>query len=457
MWPFTKKKEPLQIETKTQNHVVRNDSFVNYITGFGTDADKGAASRVAIDIPRLEYSECSSLYRNNGYARTYADIYPYEATRKGWHLDGIEEEDPLLDVIQKFEEDFSVYDHVKKALTYGGVFGRGAILIITKDVRNEQSLREPLPDRPGEILSLIPLECREELVADTIDNDIRSKTFLQPILWRCQPKSSVGSVGQFVVHSSRLIFFRGAEVTPDILSENQGIEDSIFQAAHDALRQISTVDQALTAAANELQFSVFKVSGLESQLASDTEAEFINRMKELSVGRSVFRTTVIKTEEEFDVKQLSVSGTAELKDSAKEALCAVTRIPMPIYFGLPPGGLNADGESHRATWFESISAYQNEKLLKPLTRLYSIFLTSIGKFSGTIKIVFNPLEELSELQQATIENTKADARKKNVESDSIQLADSVISQEYIWERDDIDIVIEPKDEGEVDEKLLGED
>ena len=405
----------------------RLDSLLNVLSGVGSDADPGAAARPNIEHNRLSEAELRSLYRYNGYAQRIVDIFADEATRKGWTVvdpnsteDVMGEEDERLGTVKKFQN----------AVRLARLMGGALVMPILEERKN--------PDAPGNQLLRTPLKLenivrvkdivvfeKEEFKAHTWGDDLNKERYREPILY------TVGSYGNagVMVHHSRVMYIPGVEITPRERFENGGIDDSVLQACWDSVRNLTSIEQGGASLGQRLALNVMKVSGLKSIEPGKQGAFFRARMKMIASGLSMLNMVVLGESDEFDVRASPVSGYRDLSDSAKSALAAASSIPLAILFGEAPGGLNADGQSHREAFNNAIAAYQKEVLLDQLRQFYTILYSAKqGPTRGAIPdgwyIEFNPLDEMSEIQSATL-------RQTNAQTDALYMQWGVLDAEQV--------------------------
>jgi phage-related protein (TIGR01555 family) len=215
-----------------------------------------------------------------------------------------------------------------------------------------------------------------------------------------------------------------------------------------------------------LRQAVVKILGLENKAVGDQAALFNARMRLMAQSLGMLNMAVLGAGEEYETNDGSVAGFGDLDDAAKEALAAVTGIPLTRWFGLAPGGLNADGESQRGMWNDVVSASQEYFLRPPLTRLYRVvYAAKEGPTRGAIpksfKVEFCPLEEPTRKEIA-------DYRHKVALTDQILIDSGVVSPEHVarsrfgedgWqdellpmsEEDLAELELEPEEEPDVED------
>ena len=128
-----------------------------------------------------------------------------------------------------------------------------------------------------------------------------------------------------------------------------------------------------------------------------------------------------------DFKNISVPlGTLDaLQAQAQEHMCAVARIPTVKFTGIQPAGLNATSEGELRAFNDTIHGQQEHLFRSGLTTVLDIMMISLwGKRDEDITFDFEPLHEMTEIE-------KADAKKKEAETDQIRIDSGVVSQEEV--------------------------
>lgn len=387
------------------------DSVRNTITGLGGDYDKGSAARPDTLTEDLSYSELQALYRRNGYARKFIEKVPQDSTRNGWFLkDGGDDADPMEDE----DERLDVRGKVREAHQWGRLFGGAWILIVTDDdvppeyqtggALSGQWLAQPLDlSRIRKVLNLVVLE-RLEASVYAYDTDPRSPTFRQARLYQVNPNTggvmSDAAYRSGIVHASRMVYFPGALLPPQLRQLNGGVDDSVIQAVWNQVQRKESHEQALSVLSQELQTAVLKMEDLAGIATSDQAAYFDTRMKLLAKSKGVLGMVLLGQGEEYDQRPGTVSGMGELDNTLRQSLAAVFGMPQVVLYGDTPGGLNTDGASHRSLWQANISASQSENYSRNLRKLYRvIYAAKDGPTCGVVPpsftVEYRSIEDLT--------------------------------------------------------------
>ena len=165
-----------------------------------------------------------------------------------------------------------------------------------------------------------------------------------------------------------------------------------------------------------------------------------NRVELFNSGRTNYNTFVIDNKNEsFQQIQIPLSSLDILLDQAVGFLAMISKIPATKLLGDSPKGMNATGEHEMRNYYDAIRLLQENILLDNLTTiLHMVQLDLFGEVDENYTIEFENLWDANELEEAQIENTKAntlatlttaqilsptEALKQAIKSDKIDLSD----------------------------------
>ncbi|MCK4521410.1 MAG: DUF1073 domain-containing protein [Nanoarchaeota archaeon] len=418
-----------------------SDGWINLLTGLGIMNKDSRVSTTFGAAMTLTESMLNQMYRGDGFARRVIDLVANEMVRKWIKIEG-DAEGRLL----KKLKDLKAKKMFRKALKWNRLHG-GALIVMGID-----------DGRPME----------EELYEDGIRDIHYLKVYDR---WRCniikrytdpeknnyrEPEQymiSTHTGAAFTIHESRVLRFDGAE-TPDlILARNNGWHDSELQAPYSALRSLGNVYGSAESIISFFETGILSIQGLSEMIASGEEEHIKTRLELLNLSKSVINTILIDSEEKFEKKSSSVRGLPDLINKFTEALSASTGLPISLLMGRAPAGLNATGEGDKINFYDNISSEQEEKMYDQLIRLCQIIMMGSqtdfkGKELEEWDVIFNPLWQLTEKEEAEL-------RKIIAEKDEIEINSNIVEPEEVRESryggNKYSIETEIKEEGEREE------
>lgn len=400
------------------------DSVINALSGLGTKGDKGSAGRPNTSIQPLTDAELEATYRHNTYARRIVDEPAADAVANGWYV-----QDPTADIDPMADEDrrLNVMAKVYRAKVHARHYGLGGILL---DVDDGRRLSEPLDLASVRSVRRLHVFSGREMSGVVWDTDAESDNFGNVAQWQLSPLSGGG--GRFsgvMVHWSRMLIFEGDPLPPALRVSTGGRGSSVLESAWDALRNLVTVDQAGATHSQELSLPVIKVAGLRAKSSSDQQTAFNLKMMAMGKARSLLNMILLGEGDEYEQRQLSLTGFDSIATRQKEALCAVSGMPQVRLFGEAPGGLNTDGESQRGLYNGRIANDQRFNLQPQLTQLYRVLYhqrtgPTLGIEPRRWEVKFHPLEQLTATGEAA-------NRKAIADTDAIYLERGVLTPEQV--------------------------
>ena len=116
-----------------------------------------------------------------------------------------------------------------------------------------------------------------------------------------------------------------------------------------------------------------------------------------------------KTEEELTNVSAPLGSLDHLQAQAQEQMCSVTGTPVVKLLGIQPTGLNATPEGELTCWYDWVAAFQEKLFRRHLTTVLDVLQIHLwGERDPDITFDFEPLEEMTETEEAGVEKTKAD-------------------------------------------------
>lgn len=364
--------------------------------------------------------------------RKMVDTIAEEMTRKWITLRAVGEDDKSERIkgIDTELKRLNVREVFRSADQNDGYFGRGQVYIEMKkpdgalasadDVELETALfLDPAKVPKGSLVSLRSIEPVWTYPKTYNADNPLSFAFYVPDGWYVMAKS---------VHKSRLLTFISRPV-PDL-----------FKAAYN-FGGLSLVQLAETYVSNYLRtrdsvsdlVHSFSVSGvaidMSTALSGDggtsifDRAELFNKLRD---NRGLMM--IDKASEEFFQFNTPLGGLDALQAQAQEGQSSVSSIPLVKLFGIQPSGLNASSDGEIRVFYDTIHARQENLFRAPLKRVIDLIQLSLyGDIDQDIDFKFEPLYQMSDLDQATIHKTEA-------ETDAVLICANVITTDEARER-----------------------
>ena len=391
-------------------NIIKNDGWMNLFTGLGTRADKTKSTR-AVPTGFLADAEKEIIYADDGLGARIVDLLPEDMMKQGWHYVFENEK-------EGFDNYTKIYNHVFKeiranykitqALKWARLYG-GALILL--GVYDGESLDQPLnlnKIKNFENLKIIP---RNNVMYGTMEFQMNpelphyGQVEYYPVTFYTGRQYQMQRV-----HYSRVIEIKGIEIPSSEASlipmEFRYWGLSVFQRVQDRLKELGSSFSSLANLLNELTIGKYKYKDLAQIMASDEGGELVQkRLQAMDLMKSVFHSVLLDTDESFERDTLSFGGVSDVMYQFMMMTSAATGYPMTKLFGISPGGLNSTGDADMYQYYDMVKARQESDLLPILDRLIKII--SEWQRIPEPEIVFNPLEQMTEKEQAELEEKKA--------------------------------------------------
>lgn len=225
------------------------------------------------------------------------------------------------------------------------------------------------------------------------------------------------------VHGTRLLTFIGREV-PDMLKPSYSFGGlSLSQMGRAAVDNWLETRKSVNDAISAYSVMVFKTNMKEAvQGAGDAMFDRAELMNEFRDNRGMI--VVDKESEDFDNIAAPLGTLDALQGQAQEHPCATWGIPVEIYTGIQPAGLNASSEGQVRIFQDTIHSAQ-EHLFRPNldTVIGFIQLSLFGEIDDEITYEFADLAALDDKEKAELELVKAQVDEINVNIGAIGAGD----------------------------------
>ena len=415
----------------------RSDGYVNMLNKYGTGRDSSSHYVFQADAMTMD-SALTEAYEGNGLFTKIIDRPAEEALKRGFDL-GIKDQD-IMNYLSVKLDDLDWEQNAAQALKWTRLYGGALVVMVINDGRN---IWDPVDWEHVRGIEELRVYERPLVNPDyhsiyrSVSNDngraCRAK-FGTPQYYQ------VSSIyGTFRVHESRCLVFRNG-----VLPENSLNTQYRFWGIPEYYRIKKNLQETHTAHGNGVKLldrcvqAIYKMRNLSNLLLTDGgEEQVLKRLNAIDMARGILNTMLIDADgEDYDFKQMSMSGVREIIDSTCTMLSAVTDIPQTILFGRSPAGMNSTGESDMESYYNMVERMQKMNLkANGRTLVNLIFREGIatGKLQNMpeYKLGFEKLWSLSEKEQADLDKLKADTEYVKAQTAQIYVELQVLNPDEI--------------------------
>lgn len=447
----------------------REDGYVNLLNKYGTSQDNSEAYQFERE-PIIPDMQLTGLYEGNGLFSKIIDTPAEEALKHGFDLNLKNDEVNAFveEALDELEWEEKAATAIKWARLYGGAL---IVMLINDDGGLEQ------PVNWQNVKSIDELRVYERAIVQPDYSSLyrqdyggkgegnRVSKFGQPEFYY------VSSVyGSFRVHESRCLVFRNGvlpEQTSNSIYRFWGMPE--YVRIRRALRETVTAHTDSVKLLERSVQAIYSMKGLATLLTTDDgENQVLKRLNVIDTARGILNSLVIDADgENYDFKTFQFSGVKDVIDATCNMLSALTNIPQTILFGRSPAGMNATGTSDFESYYNFVEKIQRLMLKRNLRTLLDVIFRA-GIASGAVeeepdyKLEFNPLWSLSDTEQATVDQTKAQTAQIKAQTAQAYVDMQALDPTEVRKRlasdeefDVEDIISEGEDDDDLLQALLG--
>lgn len=446
----------------------REDGYVNLLNRYGTKQDNSEAYKFERE-PVIPDMQLTGLYEGNGLFSKIIDTPAEEALKHGFDLNL--KSDELNAFVEDALDDLEWEERAATAIKWARLYGGALIVMLIDDGRG---LEEPVDWE--HIRSIDELRVYERSIvqpdyASLYQQDYGGKGVGNRVSKFGQPEYYyVSSIyGSFKVHESRCLVFRNG-----VLPEQTSNATYLFWGMPEYVRIRRALRETVTAHTDSVKLlersvqAIYSMKGLASLLTTDDgENQVLKRLQLVDTSRGLLNSIAIDSEgEQYDFKTFQFSGVKDVIDATCNMLSALTNIPQTILFGRSPAGMNATGTSDFESYYNFVEKIQRLMLKRNLRTLLDVVFRA-GIASGDVaeepdyKLEFKPLWSLSDTEQATVDQTKAQtalvkAQTAQAYVDMQALDPTEVRRRLASDEEfDVEDIISEDDEDDLLQSLLG--
>lgn len=446
----------------------REDGYVNLLNKYGTKQDNSEAYKFERE-PVIPDMQLTGLYEGNGLFSKIIDTPAEEALKHGFDLNL--KSDELNAFVEDALDDLEWEEKAATAIKWARLYGGALIVMLIDDGRG---LEEPVDWE--HIRSIDELRVYERSIVQPdytslYQQDYGGKGVGNRVSKFGQPEYYyVSSIyGSFKVHESRCLVFRNG-----VLPEQTSNATYLFWGMPEYVRIRRALRETVTANTDSVKLlersvqAIYSMKGLASLLTTDDgENQVLKRLNVIDTARGILNSLVIDADgENYDFKTFQFSGVKDVIDATCNMLSALTNIPQTILFGRSPAGMNATGDSDFESYYNFVEKIQRLMLKRNLRTLLDVVFRA-GIASGDVteepdyKLEFNPLWSLSDTEQATVDQTKAQtalvkAQTAQTYVDMQALDPTEVRRRLASDEEfDVEDIISEDDEDDLVQSLLG--
>lgn len=367
------------------------NSFDALVQSFGGGSELNnfdtIINNTGYNVITIQYMALGYLYKSEGVVQAAIDMPVQDGFRGGLELlshTDLMDKDDLKRITDNLEES-SFFKTVKTALNWARLYGGGALII-----NNGENPAKPLTmqNMAGRPLNLIACH-RWELTSPQRFPTTGFYTFY----------------GQ-LIHQSRVLTISGKEAPYPINMILQGWGMSevehIVQPLNIFLRTQNVVYDLL----KEAKVDIFRFKNFAAQLSSQKGTQqMLARLNITNRAKSTNNALVMDKEDEYDQKQLTYAGLADIWKENRIGLACNLRIPMTKLFGISAAGF-ASGEDDIENYCGMVESDVREEAKPVLRQLLEMKSLSILGDVHDLGFKFYPMRTMTAKEEEEVKTSK---------------------------------------------------
>ena len=384
------------------------------ITSFSPIARQSIASPYT-----LLYTQLGYIHKSCGIVRTTIEEPVLDAFRGGVDLESVELGEKISDIIER-AEDTDAWPKYKESFSLARLFGGSGLMAIT-----DQDPATPLDLTriKGRRLRFHPVS-RWEIVSPyklPEDSEYFGGTNFSEMPYFNNPNSDCYIFYGNKVHKSRIITMTSGHMVPwwirwQLQGWGYSEMETLLEPINFYFRTINLIYELM----HEGKVDVYKIKGLRNMLMTEGGTEKAQRrLMNMNRLKSYLNAIALDVGDEFEQKQITWAGLAEIwRESRIEVSCS-TRTPMLVLFGQSSdSGLNKSSEEVLQVYHGMIGSQIREPSRSGTRKMLDIISANVFGDTFKIDVKFKPLQVLGAVEEEAVK-TSQQARYQNLWRDHL--------------------------------------
>ena len=211
-----------------------------------------------------------------------------------------------------------------------------------------------------------------------------------------------------LVHKTRVMRLKGMEVPSFVRPRMRGWGMSCAEALVRSINQYLKATDLGFEVLDEFKVDIYKMKNLvDSLLSPSGTSQVQQRIQMANWQKNYQHALVMDSEDDFDHKQLSFSGLAEVMGQIRMQVAADMRMPITKLFGTSVSNGFSTDQNDMENYNSMVESEVRDKLKYALLRMCEIKCKSLfGMLPDDLEREFKPLRELSAVDVETVKAQK---------------------------------------------------
>lgn len=376
--------------------LVQGISFQSNLTSFTPLIANNIYAPLTINWTLLTY-----MYKTHGVLQTAMDIPVLDALRGGLDITSGELDSDDIKDLQDALENRDILHAIGQAMIWARLYGGAALIINTN-----QNFEEPLNTKKIGEFELYAANRWELTTTSGWKPDTDSRIMPGATAAYAKTDEEYFYFYSKRIHRSRVIIMTGKEAPYIIRWQLAGWGMSEIERMVEDFNSYIKTKQVLYELLEEAKIDVYHMEGLKGNLASGAGTSIVQaRIAQMNQLKNFERAIVLDSKDEFDQKQITFSGLAEIMKENRIGIASALRIPMTKLFGLSSSGLNA-GEEDIENYNAMVESEIRTKLRQPIRKILMMVCQVLFGYEPDLDFEYKPLRVIGAVEEEAIKTSK---------------------------------------------------
>jgi len=352
----------------------------------------------------INYTLLSYFYKTHGIIQTAIDTPVLDALRGGVEIksdEGNLDEDNVKE-IHDFIEDQDIVGVWTDAGIWQRLYGGGAIVINTgEDPATPLDLSRPIRHLELYAASRWELQSPSRLTSQTDTKDVIEGK-LNPYEQYASRMTEHYVFYGHKLHSSRVLTLVGKSAPFLIRWQLQGWGMSEVERMVEDFNIFIRTRNVLYDILNEAKVDVYRLKGMRDMLTSAEGTQIVQqRIQAVNSLKNFNNALILDQEDEYETKQLTFSGLAEVMRENRIGIASAMRMPITKLFGISATGFNS-GEDDIENYNAMVESEVRQRMRRVIRK--TLDLVCLFKWGQTFDFHwdFKPLRVMSTMDEEEV-------------------------------------------------------
>lgn len=339
----------------------------------------------------------SELYVEHGLIQTIIDVPVDDGLRGGVEISSKQLDEQQIQELQISLDRDDDINSVGQAIKWNRLFGGAAVLIMTdQDPETELDLNAITKDSPLEFRAVDMWELFwDKQNTEGYDPEIQTQQFEYYNYYAKR------------LHKSRVMRMKGLTAPSFIRPRLRGWGFSVVEHLVRSINQYLKANNLSFEVLDEFKIDIFKIKNLTDTLLSPNGDEQVSkRIRIANYNKNYQNALIMDAEDDYDHKQLSFAGLAEVMKEIRMQVASDMRMPLTKVFGISASGFNS-GEDDIEVYNSMVESQVRNKSKYDILRVIEIKCQKLfGFIPDDLAITFKPLRVLNSVEEETVKTQK---------------------------------------------------